>query len=325
MLKTLINLCSQRVNKEMLGGMRADQIENLAEEAARQGVAGWLLKRLRSDYEDVENVEELKRVIQRYVFATYLRNKRNKEIIDDIRKILGEAGIEVVLLKGAALMLNYYPDMAMREIGDIDIWVRHEDAYRAHELLLKAGGEKIKSHRTKVLYESVRTHLGELNYRGQIIEIHYNLYSPDSDKNPTERVEDHIDSSCEYAMVDEPMMLYHLTTHIIKNKNNEGSRLGWMTDLIVAFERWGERKVEIMEKAKAMNPHMVGEMEEIWRRLDELTPEDLEGRNIGLKNGIKTRLKSFVCLSSAVAESVKKEPTIAHLRDIMYDLRHRQD
>lgn len=86
MLKTLINLCSQRVNKEMLGGMRADQIENLAEEAARQGVAGWLLKRLRSDYEGVENVEELKRVIQRYVFATYLRNKRNKEIIDDIRK-----------------------------------------------------------------------------------------------------------------------------------------------------------------------------------------------------------------------------------------------
>ena len=56
---------------------------------------------------------------------------------------LREAGIEVLLLKGAALALAFYPDPALRPMSDIDILVRPEQIAKATEVCRRLGWQPI--------------------------------------------------------------------------------------------------------------------------------------------------------------------------------------
>ncbi|HHW84933.1 MAG TPA: nucleotidyltransferase family protein [Chloroflexi bacterium] len=48
-------------------------------------------------------------------------------------------GIDVVALKGVALLATVYPSLGARPLGDIDLWVRSEDAAQAESMLRLAG------------------------------------------------------------------------------------------------------------------------------------------------------------------------------------------
>ncbi|OWY63391.1 hypothetical protein B7486_53390 [cyanobacterium TDX16] len=52
---------------------------------------------------------------------------------------LVEAGIEVLVLKGLALSILFYGDLAVRPMGDVDLLVRPEDARRTVRLLERLG------------------------------------------------------------------------------------------------------------------------------------------------------------------------------------------
>jgi len=52
---------------------------------------------------------------------------------------LAVAGLPVIVLKGMALALTLYPDVALRPVGDIDLLIRHRDLPQARLLLLHSG------------------------------------------------------------------------------------------------------------------------------------------------------------------------------------------
>src|SRR5438046_343051 len=54
-------------------------------------------------------------------------------------EVLAEAGIETMVLKGAALAPGYYGDIAARVMLDVDILVRAERAREANDALCSAG------------------------------------------------------------------------------------------------------------------------------------------------------------------------------------------
>ena len=51
----------------------------------------------------------------------------------------GDAGVPALVLKGPALSLQAYGDATIRQYGDIDILVRHEDVFRATQTMIEAG------------------------------------------------------------------------------------------------------------------------------------------------------------------------------------------
>ena len=71
--------------------------------------------------------------------ANALRNQLLAEELTRLLRLLGEAGIRVIPLKGVALALSLYGDTAARVCSDIDILVPPEDVVRTIDLLLEAG------------------------------------------------------------------------------------------------------------------------------------------------------------------------------------------
>ncbi len=63
------------------------------------------------------------------------RNTRTLRELARLLRALRAAGIETLLLKGAALGVAVYRNVGLRPMGDIDLLVRHEDAARALAIL----------------------------------------------------------------------------------------------------------------------------------------------------------------------------------------------
>lgn len=57
-------------------------------------------------------------------------------ILEEVIQLLAEAGIQPLILKGAALAYTLYPDPALRPMRDIDLLFRKEDAHQAQRLLI---------------------------------------------------------------------------------------------------------------------------------------------------------------------------------------------
>lgn len=65
---------------------------------------------------------------------------RNMILFDELGRVLeafNEAGIDVIVLKGAALAQTIYPDIALRPMGDVDLLVKKEGLEKAENLLIQ--------------------------------------------------------------------------------------------------------------------------------------------------------------------------------------------
>jgi len=321
-LDDIIKLCSLRSTN--IQGINVD-----SDLVARQGVAGWIYKlhpQLRTPQ------------LKQKVYSVFVINQRNIAICNKIQSALSAEGISMALLKGAALMTEQYTDISLRPIGDIDIWVKHDDVYRARNIL-----KGISSYsnwyetKTNVLQESIKTHLPMLVIDGQQIELHYNLYSPDSYLNPSEPILEHLQIDGKFTIPDDVMLLYHLTTHILKNRQMEGNRMGWFVDIIMLFEKWGaEKAAQICKAALSLNNHVAAEMLLIWRYVVSLNSVTLSNQLCSLLNITelpfsqsilkskgeykKNRIKTISCLLSAIKSALAEQKGLKFKIQMMVDI-----
>ncbi|MEO8586863.1 MAG: nucleotidyltransferase family protein, partial [Acidobacteriota bacterium] len=73
--------------------------------------------------------------------AAWYRNQLLRHRGADVVRSLESAGLETLLLKGAALVASGYVDVGARPMSDVDILVRRRDANAAMDTLLAAGWE----------------------------------------------------------------------------------------------------------------------------------------------------------------------------------------
>jgi hypothetical protein len=103
---------------------------------------------------------------------------RLHSLLDEVVARLAAEGIDVLLLKGAALARTRYPDRLMRPMGDLDLLVRGERLARARDLLVAEGW---RTPRTRAIDDVYRDHhhlppLHDPRGAGGKLELHGDLF-----------------------------------------------------------------------------------------------------------------------------------------------------
>jgi len=88
-----------------------------------------------------------------------------------------DAGIEVLLLKGAPLAWGWYADPGLRPMADVDVLVAPADATRALDLL-EQGGFRDVGNKTRSTLFALHHGSGMIHPDGASIDLHWNLGAP---------------------------------------------------------------------------------------------------------------------------------------------------
>jgi hypothetical protein len=98
--------------------------------------------------------------------------------LNEIIKLSNKAGIKIVILKGLALEKTIYGNKGIRQISDIDILVRTDNALALRHLLIEQGfdSKPLASPLHKKILPYLRSHLPALTKNGVSVEIHVNLF-----------------------------------------------------------------------------------------------------------------------------------------------------
>ncbi len=175
--------------------------------------------------------------------------RRNLFLFHELNKVLehlNEAGIQTLVLKGAALAETIYGNIALRPMGDIDLLVSPEDAARALDSLADAGyvpGTE-PQHGMALVYEN-EVALHKPGMESYLLEIHWALFdSPFYQQMPldwfwqTRQVVETPTGSF-YKLSPSAEVLY-LCGHLALHHAHEPVML-WLNDLAMILEHQQEK------------------------------------------------------------------------------------
>jgi len=118
----------------------------------------------------------VKRAQQAYK-VTWLENERRFHEVAALLEVLNAAGIETMILKGAALALLYYRDLGLRSMGDVDILIRPHDVANAIGTLIELGWERTgpMPHALTETYLNARHGINLSNDRIAKLDLHWHV------------------------------------------------------------------------------------------------------------------------------------------------------
>jgi hypothetical protein len=154
----------------------ADPIE-LAQVAKRHGCAELLHQAL----EGTLGLEAatLRTLLQRERWSTAARTAKLRDQLTSVVTLLNSAGIEPVLLKGAARLWNGASSAALHDSIDLDLLVADHELEAARAALLDAGYRDDAYRRVAWYYRDVHHHLAPLHPpSGVFVELHRALVPP---------------------------------------------------------------------------------------------------------------------------------------------------
>jgi len=221
---------------------RVEDWSNLASEGEAHGLAPLLHQHL-----DRAGIR-LPAHIRRQLLALTIRHRRRNEIYSRVlREVLdafSTAGIEAVVLKGAALAHVLYADPGLRPMSDIDLLVDPQLTGRAQAVLAELGFSA--SLRPTVPRLVGHHHLPpatkDVEGLEVQIEVHRDALSPDGFGSLTTR---HLTRLREFPLhgrpaytLDHEDMLYHLCRHLAER--SALLRLIWIADVEGYASRFGD-------------------------------------------------------------------------------------
>ena len=180
--------------------------------------------------------------------ALYLRHRQASRVrsqtLAEILSAFQAAGIDVLVLKGAALAHTVYAEPGLRPMRDMDLLVREEDAVDAQQLLREIGFDAPRtsevSDRHKHLPQATRrTHDLIIS-----VEVHHDLNEPymgrcrvDFDRLHRNRIPFEVSGAVAYTLGPDDMLI-HLCQH--GTYLLEPLKLIWCADVIGVADRYVE-------------------------------------------------------------------------------------
>ena len=187
---------------------------------------------------------------QKYV-QTWQKNHFLFRSVFDQLGTFRKAGIPTLLLKGAALVLLHYKDLALRPMADIDVLVPPEQAASAMDLLRRAGWRlPWKRSNAEVMF----THyaVGFTHESGAQIDLHWHVLDQSRAKNADARFWDHAIRAAygdiETRTLDATDTLFHVCVHAATG--DEPGCIRWVADALTILQSTAVDWNRLLEEGK---------------------------------------------------------------------------
>lgn len=237
---------------------------------------------------------EIKTKFQKQIMLAFYRYEKINYELGRLRKVLNEAKIPFIPLKGSVLR-RYYPEPWMRTSCDIDVLVHESDLERAVSALTSAAGYKA---------DSKGSHdVGMFSDGGVHLELHYSLIEDkivgsvaDILRNAWGKASPVSDTS-EYVFCDDMFFFYH-TAHMAKHFVNGGCGIRpfidiWVLNHRVSFSR--EKRDALLSKGGILTFAKEAEsLSEVWFGNGEHTDVTHRMEDYLLRGGVYGTTKNRV-------------------------------
>ena len=162
------------VGKDDLAQLSPDEWQALYDLALRQQVIAFLYHCLKTK----NLLDAVPEDMQQSLLTIYRQNAvRNMRIYHEFRQIAGAfqtASIPLIVLKGAYLAEAVYQNIALRQMGDMDLLVPKEDLASASEIVMKMGYQPERPFSLK--WEPTYKHLPRfIKPKTGSVELHWNI------------------------------------------------------------------------------------------------------------------------------------------------------
>jgi hypothetical protein len=122
-------------------------------------------------------------VLKKAYYDSAGRNVALFAALDEARAALAGAGIAPVAIKGADLATSLYPNVAVRPMNDLDLWVEPVEVDRAGEVLASLGYRPAQPEMTEGLTRAVKhARLWVRCEDAGAIDLHWSLVGGDADR-----------------------------------------------------------------------------------------------------------------------------------------------
>ncbi len=235
------------------------ELSSLSHLAIEHGVGGWLYHRFGCN------------ALRSHAMQTMADYTRKVAIAQKILDTFASEGLNTYIIKGLHLATNVYPEPWARPTGDVDMLTTTTDLAKAHRLLNTLAAKPNKyAYRTPVIYRSFMSHLPAISIDRVCVEMHYNLHGADTHYNPLYP-----------TPYDTPTLLFHLTTHFLRNKHLAGNRLGWLLDIALLAHQNVASLQSIVCQAKKLRPSLSADIDDVLSHALYLLPQN-EQQSCGL-------------------------------------------
>jgi hypothetical protein len=212
----------------------------IIETAQQHGIAPLLYYNL-SEIADKRVPGKVVEYLRKLYNGNVARNILVYDALSKVLKAFEHAGIDVIVLKGAALAETIYRDIGLRPFSDVDILVRESDLQSAKKQLSELGyrlDEEVSPEKYNEEFGCDLYYTGKVN----ILEIHWDiLRKTKSDRYTRVEIEKIWERAvpAKIAGVDTLMMspedmLLHFCVHLPKHRYN---RLIWLCDVLEIIEQ----------------------------------------------------------------------------------------
>jgi hypothetical protein len=248
--QSLCYVLSDRANQVAWDDYSPADWDLFAQMADREGVAPLMYWKLKDS--PVAVPPSTFNFLRSTYYQTLAQNTLMYQELGRILKALDEAGIPVIVLKGAALAATVYEDIGLRPMGDLDLLVRREQIHRIEPVFERLGygkqsTPKISTRLNRLTGYDVR-YLNKFR-QDMIVEVHWNLIAGDVDwRSPSlewfwQQVGDKSKELRlpKMARISKGKIFYrgaqllHLSAHLMLKHGGRETRLLWLFDIHSLF------------------------------------------------------------------------------------------
>jgi hypothetical protein len=203
--------------------------EEILESASWHGVAPLLYHNLKGLYQSFAISQNAMDRLKKAYYENLARNMYFYAELSRILEAFGDKGINIIVLKGAALAGAVYGNMALRPMNDIDLLVKEEDIAYAEKVMSELG-YLFQGERPLEWYRENHFHIPYVHpEKNVLVEVHWHIsgkYHPsqinvtDTDiiKRWWERAQ-YVEISGRRALVLSPDdLIFHLSLHFLKHR-----------------------------------------------------------------------------------------------------------
>jgi hypothetical protein len=225
--------------------------EKFCSYSIKHGVAALLYKRL-SDAGDIRFLPFIvSDLFKQQYYRTFAQNTVFSENLKNVSITAQKENIQVILLKGMALLENVYMDIGLRPMSDVDVLIAEKDATRFGNMLGTLNYVVYNETKSKLITKAGHFHLPPFIHidNKAMIEVHTHIHSDDSPMKID--ISEFLNNSLPHrsygpniGILSPADLLHHLCIHINEHLQTNEIRLSHFYDIAELIKKYNNNGLD---------------------------------------------------------------------------------